>query len=409
MALCLLAHGWAVARGGGVSALTVDHGLRSGSRAEAMQVGRWLTERGIEHHVLPWIGDKPSAGIQAAARSARYRLMSQWCADRGVLHLLLGHHEMDQAETVLMRQSQGSGVSGLAGMAAVVETAAVRLVRPLLKTSQSRLRALLTVVGQPWIEDPSNTDPAHTRSRVRAALPRLAESSDAVPMVMETSVRMAQARMALETAVSSLLARCCHLYADGHAWFHAPTMASAPIEVSARALGGMLTVIGGCLHAPATEKLERVVLRLVKTRSLAAATLGRCRLVRTDDRVLVCREGRGLPAPQIPPAGGPVFWDHRFLMDFAWSPGERAGDVQLVALGADGAQRVGAGGHPAPRAWCVPRAVRPALPALKDGAGVLVVPHLGYERPGAGKLPVRFRSLLFRPGRPLTGTGQYLA
>lgn len=409
MALCLLAHEWAVARGGCVSALTVDHGLRSGSRAEAVRVGRWLTERGIEHHVLPWIGEKPSAGIQAAARSARYRLMSRWCAERGILHVLLGHHERDQAETVLMRQSRGSGVSGLAGMGAVVETAAVRLVRPVLKTPPSRLRALLTAVGQSWIEDPSNTDPAHTRSRVRAALPRLAESEDAVPMVIETSARMAHARMALEAAASTLLARCCHLFADGYARFHAPTMASAPIEVSTRALGGLLTVIGGCPHAPATEKLERVVLRVVGTRSLAAATLGRCRLVRTEDSVLVCRERRGLPAPQTPPADGPVYWDGRFLMDFVWSPGGRAGYVRVVALGAEGARRVGASGHSSSRAWRVPREVRPSLPALGDDEGVLVVPHLGYERPDAGKLPVRFRSLLFRPAQPLTGTGQYLA
>lgn len=409
MALCLLAQKWAVARGGNVSALTVDHGLRSGSQAEAMRVGRWLTERGIEHHVLPWIGKKPTAGIQAAARSARYRLMSQWCAERGILHVLLGHHEHDQAETVLMRQSRGSGVSGLAGMGVILETAAVRLIRPLLKTPPSRLRSLLTAVGQPWIEDPSNTDPAHARSRIRSALPHLVESEDAVPMVIQTSAAMARARMALKAAASTLLARCCHLFAEGYARFNAPIMASAPIEVSTPALGGLLTAIGGCPHAPATEKLERVVLRLVKRRSLAAATLGRCRLVRTGDSVLVCREGRGLPAPQTPPAAGPVNWDGRFLMDFAWSPAGQAGDIRLVALGADGAHRAGAGGHSSGRAWRVPREVRAALPALRDDEGVLVVPHLGYERSDASKLPVRFRSLSFRPGRQLTESGQYLA
>ncbi len=209
LALCLLAHQWARTRGGSVSALTVDHGLRAGSRAEAIRAGRWLNGRGIEHVVLTWIGDKPATGIQEAARSARYRLMSRWCAGAGVLHLLLGHHQYDQAETVLMRHRRGSGVDGLAGMAAVVETAAVRLVRPLLKTSPLRLRALLTAAGQPWIEDPSNSDPVHARSRVRAALSQLADGEDAVATVTMTAATMARARMVLDAAASSLLARCC--------------------------------------------------------------------------------------------------------------------------------------------------------------------------------------------------------
>lgn len=410
LALCFLAHRWAGARGGRVTALTVDHGLRSGSRAEAMQVGRWLNDRGIEHRLLPWIGEKPAAGIQAAARAARYELMSRWCEDAGVLHLLLGHHQWDQAETVLMRQCRGSGLDGLAGMAAVVETAAVRLVRPLLSTSPACLRAVLSSAHQPWIEDPSNSDPAFTRNRVRCLLPRLAESGVAVPSVIANAARMARARMALDGAVSTLLARCCHLFAGGYARLNACVLASAPGEVSTRALGGLLAVVGGRTHAAPAEKLERIVFQMVRDRSLSAATLGRCRLVRAGDGILVCREGRGLPAPQVAIADCPVHWDGRFSIDFAASKAARAGGIRLTALGASGAKQVaGAGGYPPTGFRGVPRQAWAALPALADDQGIVIVPHLNYQRQDGAKPSIRFRSISFRPHQTLTGGGRYLA
>jgi tRNA(Ile)-lysidine synthase len=369
-----------------------------------MRVRGWLTKRGIEHQLLCWVGEKPTAGIQEAARSARYRLMSRWCREAGVLHLLLGHHQQDQAETVLMRHCRGSGVDGLAGMAAVVEIAAVRLVRPLLQTSPQRLRAVLSAAGQPWIEDPSNSDPAYTRNRVRALLPRLAESGVAVPSVVTTSARMARARLTLDDAASTLLARCCHLYPDGYARFDARAMASAPDAVATRALARVLTAIGGRAYAPPTEKLERILSLLIRENSLAAATLGRCAMVRSDDGVLVCREARGLPSPQLANAEGPMLWDGRFLIDFASSAGSGGKEIRLTALGASGDKQITHGDFPWSR-HRIPWRVRPSLPALADDDGILIVPHLHFMRRDVGRLPVRFRAVSFRPRQALAGWG----
>src|ERR1700733_12280378 len=92
MALAILVDRWARERGGEAWALTVDHRLRPESAAEAATVGSWFKARGIQHAVLVWDGDKPAAGIQEAARAARYRLLGGWCAARGCLHLLTAHH-----------------------------------------------------------------------------------------------------------------------------------------------------------------------------------------------------------------------------------------------------------------------------------------------------------------------------
>src|SRR3546814_4885393 len=98
-----------------------------------------LAGLGVAQHVLRWTGEKPETGIQAAARAARYRLLEDWCAEAGVLHLLLAHHREDQAETVLLRLGRGSGAFGLAGMSAVREREGVRVLRPLLGLARARL------------------------------------------------------------------------------------------------------------------------------------------------------------------------------------------------------------------------------------------------------------------------------
>src|SRR5436305_1420363 len=68
---------------------------------------------------------------------------------------------------------------GLAAMSAIRELADCRLLRPLLGVAKQRLLAFLQAEGQPFITDPSNSDPAFARSRLRRgdrAMPGAAEA-----------------------------------------------------------------------------------------------------------------------------------------------------------------------------------------------------------------------------------------
>ena len=131
MALAVLLHAWAGARGGRVTALTVDHGLRPEAAREARRAGRTLRSLGIGHRSLRWEGPSPTANLQAEARRIRYGLLEDWCARHGVLQLALAHHRDDQAETLLLRLGRGSGLDGLAAMSPVSARAHIRLLRPL--------------------------------------------------------------------------------------------------------------------------------------------------------------------------------------------------------------------------------------------------------------------------------------
>lgn len=407
MALCLLAVTWAGARGGSVVALTVDHGLRPESAAEARHVGHWLKGKAIEHHVLRWQGPKPRSGLQAAAREARYDLMTSWCRGAGVLHLLLAHHLEDQGETFLLRLERHSGVDGLAAMSAVVETPAARLVRPLLGVSRDRLRATLESRGQAWIEDPSNANVAFSRTRVRGLLPTLAQHGLDPRRLVAAARGAAEMRTAQEEETARLLARCCTLHPAGFARIAGDPLNAAPEDVAVHALARILLCVGGRPYAPRRQKVKRLREWLAAGGRASARTLGGCRIVPDADGFLVCREGRGVAAPVAVAAGRRVTWDGRFSVDLVATGKGRHRTAWLVRLGRRGWAEV-VRDRPDLRKALVPLPARVALPALRDD-GVFAVPHLKYKRVTPPGPAMDVGGVAFRPPNTLSGVGFFLA
>jgi tRNA(Ile)-lysidine synthetase-like protein len=175
MALLHLAHIFAGQHKIKLTALTVDHGLRPESKAEAEAVSNWCQKNNIPHHVLQWQGTKPETGLQDAARQARRQLLCDKCHALDIPVLLLAHQADDQAETIIMRLQRGTGLRGILGIQEVVEDAAtgVLLLRPLLSMRRAELRNYCTKNQIPFHDDPANDDPRFERARVRQALQSL--------------------------------------------------------------------------------------------------------------------------------------------------------------------------------------------------------------------------------------------
>ena len=391
MALALLAHAWVRHGGGTMTALTVDHGLRPEAAGEARQVGVWLTDRGIAHETLVWQGPKPHSGIQAAARTARYDLLAQWCRHRGVLHLLAAHHGDDQAETVLLRQNMHSGITGLSGMAPVRAMAGVRLLRPLLSRHRADLTATLNARRQPWLEDPSNQEVRYGRIRARRALEKDMGQRD---RLLALAGRASAARRRDGHRLADLAARGVRLHPAGYCWFDPAPCLEGNRDLLPPLLGDVLRCIGGGVYRPRRDRLERLGQAIIAGRLAGGRTLGGARVLARKHGLLVCREiGRVAPSRET---GGDRQgrWDR-----FSWSLSALGpDDLSVGPLGQTGWRQIK---DQVPNA--LPSPVQIALPALRRGDRVLAVPHLKWTAPednpdNGGNIHF---SAWFTPARPL--------
>ena len=371
-ALALLAHDWARARGGSVTGLIVDHGLRPESAAEAALAAARLQAAGIPAHLLRLHGLAPGHALAARARAARHAALEAACAEAGILHLLLGHHAGDQAETIALRLLDRSGPAGLAGMAALVETAAVRRLRPLLRVPPGRLRATLRARGLAWVEDPSNADPRSQRARLRT-LRGDREGNGPVTAAAGAAARArGLTRAAAERNTAAELAARAAIHPEGFALL-------SPGPIGAAALAALLRMVAGRAWQPAQAAVARLAA------SPAPATLGGARLLPAGrlapGHLLVVREAAAMSPPVAALLN--AVWDGRFRL-----AGKVPENLTLGALGKDAATLR--------RHSRLPASVLSTLPALRRGEVLFSVPHLQYSlQPSA--LPVR---AIFTPPGP---------
>jgi tRNA(Ile)-lysidine synthase len=166
---------------------TVDHGLQDGSEERTARLVEQMAGLGVAETVSARIRvEGAGIGPEAAARQGRYAVLDQVAERFGAAVVLLGHTRDDQAETVLLGLTRGSGGRSIAGMRRRFD----RYRRPLLDVPRADTVTACQVEGIEFWTDPHNADPAYTRSRVRQrVLPVLEDELG--PGVAETLARTA--------------------------------------------------------------------------------------------------------------------------------------------------------------------------------------------------------------------------
>ena len=322
VALLLLLH----KAGYKLRAATVDHRLRPEAATEALGVGQLCEKLKVPHDVLVWHEPDFKGNLQKAARDARRVLLAGWAEQHRLRHIVLGHTMEDQAETVLMRLARGSGVDGLAGMAAARRERGLTWHRPMLGLRRADLRSYLQGLGVGWVDDPSNDDLKFDRVKARQALEILAPLGLGCDRLTETARHMRRARAGLEAATLDLAKKCSTVSAAGELTLL--DFEDAPREVQLRLLAGALGWISGASYRPRFAALEGLLDSCLSGVPLGK-TLHGCRIDRRNVEIVINREVSAIPNL------GPIkpIWDNR------WEIGlKNTKNLQIRALGEDGLQ-----------------------------------------------------------------------
>ncbi len=194
-------------RGAGVLAIHVHHGLSP--RADA-----WADFCAAQCRMLnvPMICRRVQVvpqgeGVEAAARSARYAVFGELLKKGDVL--LQGHHQNDQAETVLLRLMRGSGPEGLAAIPPTRVFGESIIYRPWLHVPRGHLQAQAQRMGISWVEDESNLDQRYDRNFLRhRVLPSLQQRwPDAMQALARVAQRAQKSRQISDALLDRELAR----------------------------------------------------------------------------------------------------------------------------------------------------------------------------------------------------------
>ncbi|WP_394779709.1 tRNA lysidine(34) synthetase TilS, partial [Undibacterium sp.] len=208
--LLQLAREFCTSRGIDLFAFHVHHGISPNAgdwllhcKAQSMQAGVPFDSALIQ------VDSASGEGLEASARSGRYRALGDMCSIHGVPLLLTAHHQDDQAETLLLQLLRGSGVAGLSGMdlynkaPQLLGAGAVTIARPLLEQSRQALQDYAAERHISFVEDESNADSKYARNALRLqVMPILASISPGFTERIARSARHAQSahRMLLELA-----------------------------------------------------------------------------------------------------------------------------------------------------------------------------------------------------------------
>lgn len=303
LALLLMAMTWADRVGRPVLALTVDHGLQPQSAAWTQSAARVAARIGADFRALTWAGEKPAAGLPAAAREARHRLIAEAAREAGAEVILVGHTLDDQLENALMRAA-GERVGVLREWSpSPVWPQGRRLFhfRPLLAARRADLRAWLAGQGLSWVDDPANEDMRSPRARARA---RLIEGQ-----------RPATEDSGADDEALRRLASMARVTAWG-----AITMSREAFKPDRPGALRLLQIASACAsgrQSLARPERARGILRRLEAGETFVAGLGGARLEAGRD-LFVTREAgefrRGSAQPIALATGRSTVWDGRFEM-----------------------------------------------------------------------------------------------
>lgn len=246
-----------------IAAMTVDHGLRSGSYAEARWTKAQLNRSDIRVCLEQLKLGSSGGNTQAQARLARYAALERCAARVNAVAVATAHTLDDQAETVLARLARASGTRGLSAMRDVARVPSeggeggAALVRPLLGVSREALRSYLRQNNHRWAEDPSNRQKAYDRVRLRLLLKQWTEADFDISRIAKSAEHLARSEDALEHYAELAYRDIVESRSDGSICVRHQAFRVLPEDIQFRLLKRLLIKVSGVQGFVRFDKLAR--------------------------------------------------------------------------------------------------------------------------------------------------------
>jgi tRNA(Ile)-lysidine synthase len=286
----------------------LNHQLRDGADRDEEFVRQLAAALGLPFHghradVRAW-QVRHRLSLEEAARQVRYAFFEAVCAANGYAKIALGHHADDNAETLLLHLLRGSGRLGLAGIPAIRGGVTIR---PLIFATRSDIADYLQTRKIPYVSDPTNTDGAFFRNRIRHRLiPDL--ERDYHPgmraILSRTALILRAEEEWLDSLVEPIYGSLLTADGEGRVGLSAPALGRLPIAAARRVVRKALIQVKHDLRRVAFAHVERVLELVRRTTDTGPLHLpGRVNVRRQGDEIIFARtEGTGArPLPDETP------------------------------------------------------------------------------------------------------------
>ena len=194
--------------------------------------------------------------------------------------MLTAHHLDDEIENFLMRLIRGSGVKGLSSLKVKsrYKNTKLILVRPLLEYSKKSLIQYLSEQKQFYINDRTNYNNKHDRSRIRKLSQQLIQEGLSKVRFKNVLKNLKNANNAINTAVSNYLEEQVKLNEKKIISFRSKEFINLPEEIQHRALVKLCRFAGKSNKVPRSRSIQELINSIVKEKSFKR-TLNSCTFV----------------------------------------------------------------------------------------------------------------------------------
>ena len=238
-----------------LTAVIVNHNIRSEAGAEAKTVSNWLNDWNVKNIILTNDKPIPETGLIEYARDIRYDLLWQWAKNNNCNHMFVAHHYDDVLETVALRLEKSSKVFGLAGINAYAKNKYGYIVRPMLNVTKADILQYCENNNIPFVNDPSNDNADFSRVRLRQ---KIASDNDFKNMLIATHKENLINRQKIEKIVIQNLKKYTTQLPSGIVKIDMDILKLGRDELY-YTIRQIILWVSGDFAPPRTEKLNQIV------------------------------------------------------------------------------------------------------------------------------------------------------